>query len=90
MNLYGIESCFDQNMILFHKKNYCFLFPCIESQCLDLCVAAEEMIRGLAQVPWERVDVSFQKSRQRYVAHNTIQAWILLLCLPFALLTISD
>ncbi|XP_042378834.1 putative lipase C4A8.10 isoform X1 [Zingiber officinale] len=33
----------------------------------------EEMIRGLAQVPWERVDVSFQKSRQRYVAHNTIQ-----------------
>lgn len=51
--------------------------------------AAEEMIRGLAQVPWERVDVSFQKSRQRYVAHNTIQAWILLFCLAFALITIS-
>lgn len=33
----------------------------------------EEMIRGLNQVPWERVDVSFYKSRQRYVAHNTIQ-----------------
>lgn len=33
----------------------------------------EEMIRGLTQVSWERVDVSFQKSRQRYVAHNTIQ-----------------
>lgn len=33
----------------------------------------EEMIRGLTQVPWERVDVSFQKSKQRYVAHNTIQ-----------------
>ncbi|GKV00506.1 hypothetical protein SLEP1_g13182 [Rubroshorea leprosula] len=33
----------------------------------------EEMIRGLTQVPWERVDVSFQKSRQRYVAHTTIQ-----------------
>lgn len=32
------------------------------------------MIRGLTQVPWERVDVSFHKSRQRYVAHNTIQA----------------
>lgn len=32
------------------------------------------MIRGLNQVPWERVDVSFHKSRQRYVAHNTIQA----------------
>ncbi|KAJ9550745.1 hypothetical protein OSB04_014790 [Centaurea solstitialis] len=34
----------------------------------------EEMIRGLTQVPWERVDVSFHKSTQRYVAHNTIQA----------------
>ncbi|XP_022135222.1 putative lipase YDR444W [Momordica charantia] len=33
----------------------------------------EEMIRGLNQVPWIRVDVSFQKSRQRYIAHNTIQ-----------------
>ncbi|PWZ52303.1 putative lipase ROG1 [Zea mays] len=33
----------------------------------------EEMIRGLTQVPWERVDVSFQKSTQRLVAHNTIQ-----------------
>ncbi|KAK4771814.1 hypothetical protein SAY86_013589 [Trapa natans] len=32
----------------------------------------EEMIRGLTQVPWERVDVSFHKSRQRYTAHNTI------------------
>ncbi|XP_072991218.1 putative lipase YDR444W isoform X2 [Typha latifolia] len=34
----------------------------------------EEMIRGLTQVSWERVDVSFQKSRQRYIAHNTIQS----------------
>nr|XP_009417471.1 PREDICTED: uncharacterized protein LOC103997867 isoform X1 [Musa acuminata subsp. malaccensis]XP_009417472.1 PREDICTED: uncharacterized protein LOC103997867 isoform X1 [Musa acuminata subsp. malaccensis] len=33
----------------------------------------EKMIRGLTQVSWERVDVSFQKSRQRYIAHNTIQ-----------------
>lgn len=33
----------------------------------------EEMIGGLTQVPWERVDVSFHKSRQRYIAHNTIQ-----------------
>lgn len=33
----------------------------------------EEMIKGLAQVPWERVDVSFKKSNQRYVAHTTIQ-----------------
>ncbi|KAG5049349.1 hypothetical protein JHK85_010452 [Glycine max] len=33
----------------------------------------QEMIRGLTQVSWERVDVSFQKSKQRYVAHSTIQ-----------------
>ncbi|GAB2291493.1 hypothetical protein Dimus_025748 [Dionaea muscipula] len=33
----------------------------------------EKMIRGLTQVPWIRVHVSFQKSKQRYVAHNTIQ-----------------
>ncbi|KAL9242255.1 hypothetical protein vseg_016274 [Gypsophila vaccaria] len=33
----------------------------------------EEMIIGLNQVPWERVDVSFHQSRQRYIAHNTIQ-----------------
>lgn len=34
---------------------------------------AEEMIRGLNQVSWERIDVSFVKSRQRYIAHSTIQ-----------------
>lgn len=38
-----------------------------------LSLYVEEMIRGLTQVTWERVDVSFQKSRQRYIAHNTIQ-----------------
>ncbi|KAH9806041.1 DUF676 domain-containing protein [Citrus sinensis] len=43
----------------------------IGDQTIDL---EEKMIRGLTQVPWERVDVSFHKSRQRYVAHNTIQA----------------
>ncbi|KAF5749443.1 Alpha/beta-Hydrolases superfamily protein isoform 1 [Tripterygium wilfordii] len=42
----------------------------VEDQTIDL---EEEMIRGLTQVPWERVDVSFHKSRQRYVAHTTIQ-----------------
>ncbi|KAL6292686.1 hypothetical protein ACE6H2_000828 [Prunus campanulata] len=43
---------------------------CAQDQKIDL---EEEMIRGLTQIPWERVDVSFQKSRQRYIAHNTIQ-----------------
>ncbi|KAI9125852.1 hypothetical protein K1719_003270 [Acacia pycnantha] len=42
----------------------------IGDQSIDL---EEEMIRGLTQVQWERVDVSFQKSRQRYIAHSTIQ-----------------
>ncbi|XP_010323235.1 putative lipase ROG1 isoform X1 [Solanum lycopersicum] len=39
----------------------------------DLEAHVEEMIEGLTQVPWERIDVSFHESRQRYVAHNTIQ-----------------
>ncbi|XP_059459755.1 uncharacterized protein LOC132189180 [Corylus avellana] len=42
----------------------------VGGQTMDI---EEEMIRGLTQVPWERVDVSFHKSRQRYIAHNTIQ-----------------
>lgn len=42
----------------------------VTDQKVDL---EEEMIRGLNQVPWTRVHVSFQKSRQRYIAHSTIQ-----------------
>ncbi|KAG9456010.1 hypothetical protein H6P81_000518 [Aristolochia fimbriata] len=48
----------------------------LDNQATDM---EEEMIRGLNQVPWERVDVSFLKSRQRYIAHSTIQVktyWI--------------
>ncbi|KAH9297218.1 hypothetical protein KI387_028900, partial [Taxus chinensis] len=33
----------------------------------------EEMIASLTQVPWERVDVCFHRSRQGFLAHNTIQ-----------------
>ncbi|KAJ0981852.1 hypothetical protein J5N97_010107 [Dioscorea zingiberensis] len=33
----------------------------------------EIMIKGLNRVTWERVDVSFRKSKQRIFAHNTIQ-----------------
>ncbi|XP_071710913.1 lipid droplet phospholipase 1-like [Rutidosis leptorrhynchoides] len=33
----------------------------------------ETMIKGLCKIRWERVDVSFKGSRQRYLAHNTIQ-----------------
>lgn len=42
----------------------------------------EEMIRGLTQVHWERVDVSFQKSKQRYTAHSTIQVKFLSYSFP--------
>ncbi|XP_010265379.1 PREDICTED: uncharacterized protein LOC104603138 isoform X2 [Nelumbo nucifera] len=58
-----IESDNDED---FHEK----ASPAVSHQIVDL---EEEMIRGLTQVPWERIDVSFQKSRQRYIAHNTIQ-----------------
>lgn len=34
----------------------------------------EEIIRGLMKVAWERVDVDFSGSIQRFLAHNTIQA----------------
>ncbi|RVX22501.1 hypothetical protein CK203_012653 [Vitis vinifera] len=34
---------------------------------------AEEMIRGLMKVSWERIDVNFKRSTQRFLAHNTIQ-----------------
>ncbi|XP_042493299.1 putative lipase ROG1 [Macadamia integrifolia] len=33
----------------------------------------EKMIRGLTKVGWERVDVSFSRSKQRILAHSTIQ-----------------
>ncbi|XP_062214717.1 uncharacterized protein LOC133915536 isoform X1 [Phragmites australis] len=33
----------------------------------------EVMLKGLNRLPWERVDVSFKKSRQRIFAHSTIQ-----------------
>ncbi|XP_055836044.1 putative lipase ROG1 isoform X2 [Solanum dulcamara] len=33
----------------------------------------EAMIRGLTKLSWERVDVSFKGSKQRYLAHTAIQ-----------------
>ncbi|KAL2505568.1 alpha/beta-Hydrolases superfamily protein [Abeliophyllum distichum] len=33
----------------------------------------EEMIRGLTRLSWERIDVTFSGSIQRFLAHNTIQ-----------------
>ncbi|KVH98779.1 protein of unknown function DUF676, lipase-like protein [Cynara cardunculus var. scolymus] len=34
----------------------------------------EAMIESLTKISWERIDVSFKGSKQRYFAHNTIQA----------------
>ncbi|CAN4122470.1 unnamed protein product [Withania somnifera] len=33
----------------------------------------EAMIRGLTKLSWERIDVSFKGSKQRYLAHTAIQ-----------------
>ncbi|KAL4604445.1 hypothetical protein ACB092_10G194700 [Castanea dentata] len=33
----------------------------------------EEMLRGLTKTSWERIDVNFSGTKQRYLAHNTIQ-----------------
>ncbi|KAL6012811.1 hypothetical protein ACLOJK_003300 [Asimina triloba] len=41
---------------------------------MNSTVWEEAMIRGLNKVSWERVDVSFRKSKQRLLAHSTIQA----------------
>lgn len=30
-------------------------------------------MRGLSRVSWEKIDVSFQSSRQRFAAHSVIQ-----------------
>ncbi|CAN1787983.1 Putative lipase ROG1 [Linum perenne] len=34
---------------------------------------AEELVAGLTRVSWEKVDVSFHSSRQRFAAHSVIQ-----------------
>ncbi|KAH7664997.1 putative alpha/beta hydrolase protein [Dioscorea alata] len=43
------------------------------SQPINANKMEELMIKGLKRVPWERVDVSFRKSKQRILAHTTIQ-----------------
>ncbi|CAH2041816.1 unnamed protein product, partial [Thlaspi arvense] len=52
-----------------------------EETCLDPKVnrfkttnMEEAMIRGLTKMSWEKVDVDFGGSKQRFWAHNTIQA----------------
>ncbi|KAJ8750977.1 hypothetical protein K2173_016158 [Erythroxylum novogranatense] len=52
------------------EKNYEKVSAVVGDKETDL---EEEMIKGLTQVPWERIDVSFQQSTQRYIAHSTIQ-----------------
>lgn len=39
----------------------------------DLDILEEKMVTGLRQVLWEKVDVSFRNSRQKFAAHSIIQ-----------------
>lgn len=39
---------------------------------------AEELVAGLSRVSWEKVDVSFHASRQRFAAHSVIQVSLIL------------
>lgn len=34
---------------------------------------AEELVTGLSRVSWDKVDVSFHKSRRKFAAHSVIQ-----------------
>ncbi|KAI3830437.1 hypothetical protein MKX03_018127 [Papaver bracteatum] len=45
----------------------------VNANGLDANEMDEVMIRGLNKASWERVDVSFHKSRQRLLAHTAIQ-----------------
>ncbi|KAK3029127.1 hypothetical protein RJ639_038832 [Escallonia herrerae] len=45
----------------------------------------ETMLRALTKLSWERVDVSFSGSKQRYLAHSTIQANAIMLVTNFSL-----
>jgi hypothetical protein len=38
---------------------------------------AEKMVTGLRRVSWEKVDVSFHTSMQRFAAHSIIQVYYL-------------
>ncbi|KAK9983081.1 hypothetical protein SO802_032606 [Lithocarpus litseifolius] len=40
---------------------------------LDKPLRPEEMLRGLTKTSWERIDVNFSGTKQRYLAHSTIQ-----------------
>ncbi|PHT86591.1 hypothetical protein T459_08697 [Capsicum annuum] len=42
-----------------------------EDDCLDKL--EEELVTGLSRVSWEKIDVSFHSSRNRFAAHSVIQ-----------------
>ncbi|XP_008798787.2 lipid droplet phospholipase 1-like isoform X2 [Phoenix dactylifera] len=51
-----------------------------EGECMDVSlvdadcdVLEEKLVTGLTRLSWERVDVSFHRSRQRFAAHSVIQ-----------------
>ncbi|KAF3638601.1 putative WD repeat-containing protein WRAP73-like [Capsicum annuum] len=46
-----------------------------EDDCLDKL--EEELVTGLSRVSWEKIDVSFHSSRNRFAAHSVIQATVI-------------
>ncbi|KAG6471579.1 hypothetical protein ZIOFF_069023 [Zingiber officinale] len=48
-------------------------FPATTKELKTISDMEDAMIDGLNRVPWERVDVSFRGSKQRFFAHSTIQ-----------------
>ncbi|XP_074571442.1 putative lipase YDR444W [Curcuma longa] len=48
-------------------------FPATTKELKTISDMEDAMIDGLNRVPWERVDVSFRRSKQRFFAHSTIQ-----------------
>lgn len=52
----------------------CSLSFFLLSLFLLLILSADAMLKGLTKMTWERVDVNFSGSKQRFFAHNTIQA----------------
>ncbi|KAL1817664.1 hypothetical protein ACET3Z_020238 [Daucus carota] len=55
------------------KLDGCHIEPQVDGAITDDIELEEAMIQGLNRVSWERVDVSFRGSKQRFFAHSTIQ-----------------
>lgn len=60
---------------------------CRDGVILYLVLLTEEMISGLQQLGWKKVDVSFHSAMWPFFAHNNIHVMILTIqCLLFEML----